>query len=118
MSALGSTLMSVFFFNFPVPMSLNSKQIGKIYTLFVNCAVFVDAETKKPLLQKGNKATNVNIAQVFLARSHNTRVNENQLCEDGNRDNILSGTHPRIVADHAQLTHAIGYGKIFAAVFL
>ena len=33
-------------------MSLNSKYIGKIYTLFVNCAVFVDAETKKPLLQK------------------------------------------------------------------
>ena len=52
MSALGSTLMSVFFFNFPVPMSLNSKYIGKIYTLFVNCAVFVDAETKNPLLQK------------------------------------------------------------------
>lgn len=67
--------------------------------------------------KKGNKATNVNITQVFLSRSHNTRVNENQLSEDGNRDNILSGTHPRIVADHAKLTHAIGCGKIFAAVF-
>lgn len=67
--------------------------------------------------KKGNKATNVNITQVFLSRSHNTRVKENQLSEDGNRDNILSGTHPRIVADHAKLTHAIGCGKIFAAVF-